>query len=80
MLLKYKDEDGDLVTIMDNSDLSFAIQYSRVLRLTIICEMDEEKKVIGGHKGVNELREIRNRVIKLLDVVTSSTKVSHNIQ
>ena len=80
MLLKYKDEDGDLVTIMDNSDLSFAIQYSRVLRLTIICEMDEEKKVIVGHKVVNELREIRNRVIKLLDVVTPSTKVSHNIQ
>ena len=74
LLLKYKDEDGDLVTIMDSSDLSFAIQYCRVLRLTIICGMEGEKKVVG-HEVVKELREIRDKVNKLLDVVTDSSKV-----
>ncbi|MPC71165.1 Protein TFG [Portunus trituberculatus] len=34
--LKYKDEDGDLVTIFDSSDLAFAIQCSRILKLTIL--------------------------------------------
>ena len=28
--------DGDLITIFDSSDLSFAIQYSRVLKLQIL--------------------------------------------
>ena len=74
LLLKYKDEDGDLVTIMDNSDLSIAIQYCRVLRLTIICGMEGEKTVVG-HEVVKELREIRDKVNKLLDVVTDSSKV-----
>ena len=32
--LKYKDEDGDLITLFDSSDLATAIQYSRVLKLT----------------------------------------------
>ena len=34
MTLKYKDEDGDLITLFDSSDLATAIQYSRVLKLT----------------------------------------------
>jgi len=75
LLLKYKDEDGDLVTIMDNSDLSFAIQYCRVLRLTIICGVGTEK-MVAGNDVVKELREIRNRVTKLLDSVTDNSKVS----
>ena len=32
--LKYKDEDGDLITLFDSSDLATAIHYSRVLKLT----------------------------------------------
>ncbi|EDO42033.1 predicted protein, partial [Nematostella vectensis] len=35
VLIKYKDEDGDLVTIFDSSDLSFAKSMSRILRLTL---------------------------------------------
>ena len=56
LLLRYKDEDEDLVTISDkyaqrslyvtfclycihpSSDLSFALQYCRLLRLTITCK------------------------------------------
>ncbi|MEQ2269085.1 hypothetical protein XENORESO_021835 [Xenotaenia resolanae] len=33
--VKYKDEDDDLITIFDSSDLSFAIQCSRILKLTL---------------------------------------------
>eukprot|EP00092_Neocalanus_flemingeri_P109169 GFUD01140286.1.p1 GENE.GFUD01140286.1~~GFUD01140286.1.p1 ORF type:complete len:307 (-),score=107.05 GFUD01140286.1:72-965(-) len=57
---------------MDNSDLSFAIQYCRVLRLTIICGVAEKKVV--GQVVVKELREIRDRLNMLLDMVTDSPK------
>ena len=77
LLLKYKDEDGDLITIMDNSDLSFAIQYCRVLRLTIIVGVEDSQKKTGnaGTEVIKELREIRDRVNKLLDMLTDSSKV-----
>jgi len=75
LLLKYKDEDGDLITIIDNSDLSFAIQYCRVLRLTIIVGADDRKKDVAvGNDIAKELREIRDKVNKLLDTVTDSSK------
>ena len=62
---------------MDNSDLSFAIQYCRVLRLTIIVGVEDSQKkgVVVGAKVTKELREIRDKVNKLLDMVTDSTKV-----
>jgi len=75
LLLKYKDEDGDLITITDNSDLSFAIQYCRVLRLAIIVGGEGNKKVgTVGIEVTKELREIRDRVNKLLDMVSDSSK------
>ncbi|MBZ3888033.1 Protein TFG [Sciurus carolinensis] len=33
--IKYEDENGDLITIFDSSDLSFAIQCHRILKLTL---------------------------------------------
>lgn len=41
ILIKYKDEDGDLITIFDSSDLLFAIQYSHVLKLKIFPHYDD---------------------------------------
>jgi len=73
LLLRYKDEDGDLVTISDNSDLSFALQYCRVLRLTITVGGLGEAGVPG--EVVRELRTIRDRITTLLDMV-ADTKVS----
>jgi len=73
LLLKYKDEDGDLITIMDNSDLSFAIQYCRVLRLTIIVGVEDGQKKAGA-EVTKELREVRDRVNKLLDMLTDLSK------
>lgn len=66
ILLKYKDEDGDLITITDNSDLSFAIQYCRVLRLTIIDTTAKSTNHISAHT-IKNLREIRDAVNRFLD-------------
>jgi len=74
LLLKYKDEDGDLITITDNSDLSFAIQYCRVLRLAIIVGGEDKRVGTVGSEVTKELREIRDRVNKLLDIVSDSSK------
>ncbi|KAI5739006.1 hypothetical protein M8J77_013771 [Diaphorina citri] len=78
ILIKYKDEDGDLITIFDSSDLLFAIQYSHVLKLKIFPHVDD-----SGCGSLNnnvylpphlqsirqELRFIRDRVNALLESV-----------
>ncbi|XP_076340192.1 uncharacterized protein LOC143240871 isoform X2 [Tachypleus tridentatus] len=75
--LKYKDEDGDLVTIFDSSDLSYAIQCSRILKLTIsvngqptLLEAEEVKDIR------QELRTIRDRVNHLLDMLDHKSVIS----
>ncbi|XP_077539875.1 uncharacterized protein LOC144152477 [Haemaphysalis longicornis] len=83
--VKYKDEDGDMITIFDSSDLSFAIQCSRILKLTIFVnhqpvplEPDEIKHLR------KELQQIRNVVNRLLDTfeprhfVSSESKSEEN--
>ncbi|XP_071115398.1 protein TFG-like isoform X1 [Haliotis cracherodii] len=68
IIVKYKDEDGDLITIFDSSDLSFAIQCSRILKITLFVngqpkplETDEVKLLR------KELQQIRDRVNRILD-------------
>ncbi|CAB3372535.1 Hypothetical predicted protein [Cloeon dipterum] len=69
--IKYKDEDGDLITIFDSSDLAFAIQYSRTLKLTLLVPgKSTHLPSQGGAKveGVRrELRLLRDRINVLLD-------------
>jgi len=68
LTIKYKDEDDDLITISDSSELSFAIQCSRILRLVLFVNglprglQGDELKHIR-----KELKDIRNRVNTLLD-------------
>uniref|UniRef100_A0A2K5LS93 PB1 domain-containing protein n=1 Tax=Cercocebus atys TaxID=9531 RepID=A0A2K5LS93_CERAT len=38
--IKYNDKDDDLITIFDSSDLSFAIQCSRTLKLTLFVNVN----------------------------------------
>ena len=47
--LKYKDEDGDLITIFDSSDLACAISYSKILKLTLFVN---GKMPSGGGNAV----------------------------
>ncbi|KAF5292886.1 hypothetical protein FQR65_LT11138 [Abscondita terminalis] len=83
--IKYKDEDGDLITINDSSDLSFAIQCSRVLKLIILMNSeislseDKTKNSIIHSELANvksELRIIRDQVNKLLDSLDSVVAVN----
>lgn len=78
LVLKYKDEDGDLVSLTDTNDLSHAINYSRVLRLTILKQnaAANETSNLVDTEVVKELRIIRDKVNHLLDkVVSGSGKV-----
>ena len=66
--IKYKDEDGDLITIFDSSDLSFAIQCSRILKLTLFINGQPRPLASSQVKYLRrELIELRNKVNRLLD-------------
>lgn len=81
VLLKYKDEDGDLVTIFDSSDLTSAIQSSRTLKLTVFLNGSSQVDGTGSNKAAGEQQKaltnvnavrrelvaIRDRVVHLLD-------------
>ncbi|OWF53662.1 protein TFG-like [Mizuhopecten yessoensis] len=66
--IKYRDEDKDLITIFDDSDLTFAIQCSRILKITLFVNgrpqplETEEVKLIK-----KELQLVRDTVNHLLD-------------
>uniref|UniRef100_A0A5S6QFF9 PB1 domain-containing protein n=1 Tax=Trichuris muris TaxID=70415 RepID=A0A5S6QFF9_TRIMR len=63
--VKYKDEDGDLITVLDNSDLAFAIQCNRVLRLTLFVNSKPQKVALTN----GEL--IRGKISQIFNVATS---------
>ncbi len=71
--MKYKDEDGDLITLFDSADLAAAIAYSRVLKLTLFVN----GKIVSGPGGqqkvssdvVGELRSIRDQINRVLDKI-----------
>lgn len=68
VVIKYKDEDGDLITIFDSSDLSFAIQCSRILKLTLFVNGQPQPLESDQVKHLRrELQAIRNQVNSLLD-------------
>ncbi|XP_039600785.1 protein TFG [Polypterus senegalus] len=68
--IKYKDEDGDLITIFDSSDLSFAIQCSRILKLTLFVNGQPRPLESNQVKYLRrELIELRNKVNRLLDTL-----------
>lgn len=71
--------DGDLITINDSSDLSFAIQCSRVLKLQIQMNNSETSESNNALKPAavvglkTQLRSIRDQVNKLLDSLDVTT-------
>ncbi|KDR11227.1 protein TFG-like [Zootermopsis nevadensis] len=90
--IKYKDEDGDLITIFDSSDLAFAVQYSRILKLQILVggedkanQRNQSLQPVQVNHIRRELQHIRDQVNHLLDSiepraveVTSSTAENRN--
>ncbi|XP_023715646.1 protein TFG isoform X2 [Cryptotermes secundus] len=91
--IKYKDEDGDLITIFDSSDLAFAVQYSRILKLQILVggedktnQRNQSLQPVQVHHIRRELQRIRDQVNHLLDSiepraveVSSSTAENHGV-
>ncbi|XP_072378252.1 uncharacterized protein [Diabrotica undecimpunctata] len=73
--IKYKDEDGDLITIFESNDLSFAIQCSRILKLQILLNSDlknDSASALSSTEVTNlkkQLRNIRDQVNTLLDTI-----------
>ena len=67
--IKYADDDGDLITIFDDSDINFAIQMSRILKLTIFTKNNPQAVEKGQQGGSfrQELVQIRNQINSLLD-------------
>ncbi|KAI2796592.1 Coiled-coil domain-containing protein 47 [Blomia tropicalis] len=83
--IKYRDEDNDLVTIMDGNDLQFAIHCNRLLRLKLYVNTSststpsingsDETKVIR-----DELIKIRNCCIDLLEKIDLSENIDQMLQ
>merc|ERR1712142_191338 len=74
--VKYRDADGDWITIADSNDLSLAIQTvqeagEKTLRLKIGSDGHGM-----GNDVLNDLREIRNMSISLIDRLAGSPSVS----
>ncbi|XP_003746604.1 protein TFG-like [Galendromus occidentalis] len=63
--LKYKDEDGDLITIVDNCDVAQAILCSRVLRLKVIVQGDDKSNSVSDLRA--DLVQVREKVEQLIE-------------
>ncbi|KAL5457597.1 hypothetical protein EMCRGX_G034872 [Ephydatia muelleri] len=75
--LKYSDEDGDLVTIGDSTDLNLAKQFSRLLKITVFVHGKEPLPILDASevKEVKkELATIRDKVTTLLDALDITPK------
>lgn len=77
LLIKYADEDGDLITIFDDSDINYAIQINRILKLTILVKGSEGKSAVTG-TVIEDFRKklilLRNEVNAMLDSLELSPK------
>ena len=84
--VKYKDEDGDLITLFDSADLAAAIIYSKVLKLTLFVNgkmihgRGASGKPLIGDSIVKELRDIRDRINRVLDDIGDDNTTSQSIQ
>lgn len=83
--IKYKDEDGDLITIFDSSDLAFAVQYSRILKLLLLVgdqKNDGQLQLQSTQVGEvrRELQQIRDQVNRLLDSLTNASLSSVSLK
>ncbi|KAK7107711.1 protein TFG-like isoform X2 [Littorina saxatilis] len=77
IVIKYKDEDADLITIFDSSDLSFAIQCSRILKITLFVNGIQPTNIGDVRSLRRELQIVRDHVNAILDrIEPSSTPAS----
>nr|BAH72228.1 ACYPI008979 [Acyrthosiphon pisum] len=69
LTIKYKDEDGDLVTVFDSQDLSFALQTSRVLKLQVFMNNLSYQERLKSKLNPDELKKTIARNKRCCDMV-----------
>lgn len=81
--VKYTDEENDLITLSNDSDVALALQNSqKSLKLTIFLKDDENKKADEDVKPIEvfkELASIRSSIDKFLDKFDKYLKLESNI-
>ncbi|XP_004675305.1 PREDICTED: protein TFG [Condylura cristata] len=78
--IKYKDEDGDLITIFDSSDLSFAIQCSRILKLTLFDGVDgREEKPASSDSSGKQSTQVMAASMSAFDPLKNQDEINKNV-
>ncbi|CAF2814445.1 unnamed protein product [Rotaria sp. Silwood2] len=81
LTIKYLDDDGDKITLLNDSDLTVALNFHKVLRLFVLVNgneeltnnnstaenLNKEGSLIDAKTFRNELQQIRNSVQTILD-------------
>lgn len=79
LTIKYLDDDGDKITLLDDSDLTVALNFHKILRLFVFVNGNEqlktnstdnlkqEENLVDAKTFRNELQSIRNSVQTILD-------------
>ncbi|XP_076819606.1 uncharacterized protein LOC143465274 isoform X2 [Clavelina lepadiformis] len=81
VVLKYADEDGDLITVFDDSDINFAIQMSRILKLTLFTKSHPQELQINKNENIcHDLIQIRDQVNSILDRLKLDATKSEDIE
>jgi hypothetical protein len=79
LTIKYLDNDGDKITLLNDSDLTVALHFHKLLRLFVIVNGNEQINVNSTDKNLdtktfhNELQELKNSVQTILDRLQLST-------
>jgi len=79
LTIKYLDNDGDKITLLNDSDLNVALHFHKLLRLFVIVNGNEQINVNSTDKNLdtktfhNELQELKNSVQTILDRLQLST-------
>lgn len=80
VVVKYADEDGDLITLFDDSDITLAIQMSRKLKLTLFVNKPENESTLLKPENLKSIKEelvlIRNRINAVLDSIDVPSSAS----
>jgi hypothetical protein len=85
LTIKYLDDDGDKITLLNDSDLTVALHFHKILRLFVLVNgneqinnnstenLNKEGSLIDAKTFRNELQQIRNSVQTILDRLQLST-------
>ncbi|KAI8988788.1 hypothetical protein BDB01DRAFT_568367 [Pilobolus umbonatus] len=83
--IKYKDDEGDMISLLDDVDITHAISISNLLKITLFDKKNEVKEPVGGNVQLSSLIEIRDRLNSIIDSLNkqeekSSTKTNERKQ